>query len=142
MFDYDIYWVICGIVLIIAELLTPGVFLLWIGLAGIAIAGILQIYSISLGWQLFIFALLSTAIVILGRAFLMNKNKLSQKATLSSKAEALIGQELFLSEAISKGKGKIAIADSIWSVQGDDMPSGTKVRIEKVEGNALTVSKL
>jgi membrane protein implicated in regulation of membrane protease activity len=44
-----------------------------------------------------------------------------------------------LSEAIVNGTGKIHVDDTMWKVDGADLPEGTQVRVTGVAGTVLTV---
>src|SRR3954470_9660183 len=61
-------WIVLGLALMGLELLAPGVFLLWLGLAAV-VTGVLD-WAFDLNWQAaaICFALLSVAFVLLGRA--------------------------------------------------------------------------
>jgi membrane protein implicated in regulation of membrane protease activity len=53
-----------------------------------------------------------------------------------------MGREFFLDKAIARGFGSIRVDDSVWRVSGEDMPTGTKVRVVAIEdGSAIRVEK-
>ena len=60
-------WFLAGIVLMLLELVVPGVFLIWLGLAAVA-TGLVDL-AVALSWQreLLLFAVLAIAFAILGR---------------------------------------------------------------------------
>ena len=52
-----------------------------------------------------------------------------------------MGREFFLDKAIVRGFG-IRVDDSVWRVTGEDMPTGTRVRVVAIEdGSAIRVEK-
>ena len=68
-------WIILGVVLVGVELLAPGSFFLWFGLAAI-VTGLLDAL-LGLSWQAaaLLFALLSVGAVILGRFVTRSKTQ-------------------------------------------------------------------
>jgi inner membrane protein len=44
-----------------------------------------------------------------------------------------------LSEPIQNGRGKARIDDSVWRVEGADLPAGTQVKVMAVDGAILKV---
>ncbi|MCB1223779.1 MAG: NfeD family protein, partial [Mesotoga sp.] len=59
-------WMIFGIILLVAEILTPTFFSLWFSI-GSFLAGLAAMFSLGLGWQVLIFASSSTFLVLLSR---------------------------------------------------------------------------
>jgi len=51
----------------------------------------------------------------------------------------LIGRTVVLTEAIVNGRGTARVNDSIWRVEGGDLPAGSNVTITGVEGTILRV---
>jgi inner membrane protein len=133
-------WIILGLVLIGVELLAPGIFFLWLGLAAIA-TGLLDA-ALDLSWQaaFIIFALLAVAAVVLGR-FLTRSKAQSQQVEpyLNQRGQALVGQVFTLETPIKDGEGRIRVGDSSWRVTGADRFKGAKVRVVRVEGSTLVI---
>jgi membrane protein implicated in regulation of membrane protease activity len=132
-------WLILGLILMALELLAPGVFMFWLGLAAV-IVGMLS-FAIELSWQaqIMMFALAAVAAVPLWRGAAkqtLGANKLNKRG------EALIGREFTLDRPIVDGEGKLRIDDTIWRVFGPDLPTGTRVQIVKAEGVRLTVGAI
>ncbi|SCZ02598.1 NfeD family protein [Microvirga guangxiensis] len=133
-------WIILGLVLIGIELMAPGIFFLWLGLAAIA-TGLLDA-ALDLSWQaaFIIFALLSVAAVVLGRFVTRSKDQSEAPAShLNQRGQALVGQVFTLDTPIKDGEGRIRVGDSSWRVTGADRFKGAKVRIVRVEGSTLVV---
>src|SRR3954470_16327182 len=86
-------WIVLGLVLMGLELLAPGVFLLWLGLAAVA-TGVLD-WAFDLSWQTaaLSFAILSVASVLLGRAVTRHPDEEDDgTAGLNRRGHALVGQ--------------------------------------------------
>jgi membrane protein implicated in regulation of membrane protease activity len=133
-------WVIVGLILIGLELLAPGVFLLWLGLAAI-LTGLVDA-ALDLSWQVssLVFAAFSLAAVILGRMIMRPSAQAdTQAAGLNQRGQALVGRVFTLETPIRDGEGRIRVDDSSWRVTGADRFAGAKVRVVRVEGTTLVV---
>lgn len=136
-------WWVIGFVLLAAELVAPGVFLIWIGLAAL-IVGILSLLLWDVGlwtWQvqLVLFALLSVATVLLGRRFVLSSSEATDEPLLNQRAESLVGRTAVLEKPIAEGRGRIRLDDTFWIVEGPDLPVGARVRVVSSHGRNLTV---
>ncbi len=129
------HWLTLAVVLIILEMLSPGVFLMWLGIAA-GIVGIVMIISPDLSWQmqLVIFALLSVSSIIVWRWTQSYFTPESDNLKLNRRAEQYIGRTFYLVEPIINGMGKIKVDDSTWKVRGKDAPVGTQISITGVDG--------
>jgi membrane protein implicated in regulation of membrane protease activity len=133
-------WIILGVILIGVELLAPGSFFLWLGLAAIA-TGLLDAL-LGLSWQAaaLLFALLSVGAVILGRFATRSTTQPDAEATpLTQRGQSLVGRVFTLEAPIKDGEGRIRVDDSSWRVTGADRFAGAKVRVVRVEGSTLVV---
>ena len=131
-------WIILGVVLVGLELLAPGIFLLWLGLAAIA-TGLVD-GAMDLSWQASTlrFALFSIAAVVIGR--LVTRPAVRQEtAALNQRGEALVGQLFTLEAPMAHGEGRIRVGDSSWRVTGPDLPRGARVRVVRLDGTTLVV---
>ena len=127
-----VVWLVAGLALCAAETLAPGGFLIWIGVAAVAV-GIVEFFvSIDLTPALLLFAALVVAFVFVGRRVYGSLDSGAPQLPLS-RAHALISKEFYLDEAIERGHGRIRVGDSQWRVAGDDLPKGAKVRVVAVE---------
>jgi membrane protein implicated in regulation of membrane protease activity len=131
-------WIILGVVLIGLELVAPGAFLLWLGLAAI-LTGLIDGWA-ALSWQIatLTFAGLSVVSVLIGRG--VNRAPLrGDAATLNRRGEGLTGRMFTLEAPIVAGEGRVRIDDSSWRVLGPDTPAGARVRVTRVDGATLIV---
>lgn len=133
-------WFILGAVLMLLEVFAPGAFLLWFGFAAIA-TGLVAL-ALDMSWQIAIllFLAFSVVAVFLARRF-SPREAASDNPFLNRRAEALVGRILVLEEAIEAGIGRARVDDSLWRVTGPDTPAGTRVRVERVDGMMLVVSR-
>lgn len=134
-------WFLIGAVLTGLEMLAPGVFLFWLGLAAFLV-GFLHVVLLALGLSLspaahlVAFALASAVMVLIGRRLSRAR---SSAALPESRAERLVGMVFPLQTAIKDGTGTIRVDDTIWRVGGPNLPAGTSVRVIGVEGALLLV---
>lgn len=127
-------WMALGFVLLILEILAPGVFLLWIGLAALIVGTLsLMLWDQSFWvWQLqvVIFLVLALACAFAGKRIVGKRGDQSDQPLLNRRGEQLVGRIATLSEPIANGRGRVKIDDTIWRVSGPDLPAGTQVRVK------------
>ena len=134
-------WLIFGVLLMALELLAPGVFLFWLGLAALLV-GLLS-FAIDLSWQtqLLLFAVFAACAVPLWRRLALSGKAVSRSNPfLNKRADALIGRVFTLEKPIIDGSGTVRIDDTIWRVAGPDTPAGSRVKIVQADGASLTVA--
>jgi membrane protein implicated in regulation of membrane protease activity len=125
-----IFWASLALLLIAAETLAPGVFMLWLGFAAaVVFAIVLLVPGIPPLWQAVAFVILSFALIAVYRYFFRKSDKQSDQPLLNRKAEQFIGKVLPLHQAIVNGQGRVKIGDALWTVEGPDLPQGTQVRV-------------
>ena len=132
-------WLIFGLVLCAAEMIAPGVFLLWIGLSALAV-GLLQfVIILPFAPSLLVFAVLAALFSLVGRKVYGSMNGPAGQV-LNSRADALRGKIVVLTEPIVNGTGRAKVQDSIWQVTGPDQPAGASMRVTGVaDGVVLRV---
>lgn len=133
-------WFVLGVVLIIMEMVAPGVVFLWLGLAAIA-TGVVVTVATNLSWdvQLIFFAVLSAISIVAGRRFVAKRMTTNDHPGLNARGSTYIGRAYVLTEPIRNGTGTLLIDDTIWTISGPDVPAGAKVRVTAIEGTALKV---
>ncbi|MBN9443311.1 NfeD family protein [Bosea sp. (in: a-proteobacteria)] len=135
-------WAILGLVLIGGEVLAPGVFLIWLGLAALLTGA--AVGAFGLGWQAacIVFALFAVACVAAGRLLTRRRNEEPDAATgLNDRGRQLIGKVFRLEATMTGGEGRIRVGDSSWRVTGPELLAGTEIRVVRVEGSTLVVEK-
>mgnify|MGYP002712991941 CR=1 FL=1 len=136
-------WWIVALVLFAGEVLAPGFFLLWIGIAA-AVMGLVMLVFPGLGIlaQAVLFALLAFASCLVWWHWLrprLGRNDDPAADMLSRRGAQMIGRRYVLVEPIVNGRGKARVGDSQWLVEGPDMPLGSAVEVEAIEGSTLKV---
>jgi len=133
-------WLILGLVLIGVEVLAPGVFMLWLGLAALLV-GLLS-FVVDMHWQMqvLLFAIFAAAAVPIWRNLARRGKSETASPFLNRRTDALVGRVFTLEKPIQDGNGTVRIDDTIWRVNGPDAPAGSRIRIVKAEGATLTVA--
>jgi membrane protein implicated in regulation of membrane protease activity len=131
-------WWIIAAALFVCELMVPGVFFLWLGLAAIAVA--LVELAVDLSWQFEVglFGVFSTISLILSRFYVARRGEASE-SFLNRRTAGYVGRAYVLEEPIRQGRGKLRIQDAIWEIAGPDCPEGTWVKVTGVDGHVLKV---
>ena len=133
-------WAIAGLVLLIAEVITPGFFLMFLGAAAVATGVAALFLPIGLVLQLALFAVLALLFVRVGgrRAYAMRYDQ-SSDPFLNDRVSQLIDRVVVVVEPVDANGGRVKVGDSIWSARGGPAAAGARVRIVDVEGNCLKV---
>lgn len=134
------YWLILGVALIAAEMVIPGVFLLWLGVAALITGGI--VYALpDLSWQVqfLAYAVLAVLSVLAGWRWVKQRPIESEKPNLNLRAQQYVGRMADLDGPLHNGTGKVRLDDTVWQVTGPDLPAGARVRVNGVEGTRLKV---
>lgn len=132
-------WLIAGVLLCSAEMLVPGVYLLWIGLAALLTGLAAWLLPIGVEIEVALFAVSAIASVFAGRRWTASGAIASDDPLLNDRAGRLIGEVVTLVDSIESGHGRARVGDSVWSVRGPDAPAGTHVRIVGAQGTELLV---
>lgn len=132
-------WLILGAVFLGLELIAPGAFMLWLGLAALAVGLISFVIDWSWQMQLVAFALLSLALIPVWRRYAPRVEQPSEAPLLNRRAEGYIGRVFTLDNPIADGVGRVRIDDTVWRVTGPDSAAGSRVRIVRAEGPNLFV---
>ncbi|RZI47122.1 NfeD family protein [Candidatus Finniella inopinata] len=136
------HWIGFSLILLCLELFvgSPGVSLLWMAIASFVVAIVISSVAINFWAQLGMVAVLSVLLAWMGK-FLF-KSGGSKPNNLNQPGQRLVNTRLTLQQPIKNGHSRVHIHDSIWRVEGPDMPAGTKVIVIGVKGNALLVDRL
>jgi membrane protein implicated in regulation of membrane protease activity len=135
-----IIWGCAALGLVAAEVIAPGVFMLWLGFAAAGVFALLVVFpQISLLWQAIFFVVFSLALIPAYRHFLGKNDHVTDQPLLNKKGAQLIGQVVALESAIEHGRGRVKIGDAFWVVTGPELPVGTQVRITGVDSMNLQV---
>ncbi|BAL22616.1 NfeD family protein [Azoarcus sp. KH32C] len=137
-------WAVAGILLILAELAIPSFFVIWFGVAGLVMAGVLWLFpALSLTAQLAMWTALSLAMVALW--FRVFKPE-ARKTRIGTSDGEVIGEVGLLVGAVAPfQRGKVRFQRPIlgaeeWVCLAESaIAAGERVRVVAVEGSFLKV---
>ena len=135
------FWWIAAAILLLMELVAPGVFLMWLALAAATVGAIA--YFVALPWQIeaLLFAGFAVAYVYLVRPWYSRRSvPPSDQPNLNQRIYGFVGKTYVLHEPIVDGEGKLDIEGTRWDILGPDLAKGAKVQVTAIEGMKLRVS--
>ena len=135
-------WAIAGVTLLIAEVIAPGFFLFFVGVAAIATGLFTETLSLGAVGQVILFVLFAVLTVALGRRWYARSSTQSLDPMLNDRAARLVGQTVEAVDPIDDHGGRVRIADGEWSARGGPAAAGEKVKIIGIHGNCLTVVRI
>ena len=133
-------WLIGGVVLLIAEVIAPGFFLMFIGAAAIVTGIAALLLPLGLALQLALFAIMAVIIARYGgRRAYASRYDISTDPLLNDRVGRLLGRVVVVVEDVDSKGGRVRVGDSEWSARGGPAAAGDRVRIVDVDGNCLKV---
>ena len=137
-------WWLLALVLIGAEVLAPGYFMLWIGIA----AGVMGVLTFALPAmsalvQAIVFAVLAIASCAVYWRFVRPLAEIrNDEPLLNRRGARMVGRRVVIVEPIVNGRGKVKVGDGAWLAEGPDLPLGAEVEVVACEGTTLKVRAL
>ena len=133
-------WVILGFVLLAAEMVSAGLFLVFFGVGGIVVGGLVRLHLLEAAWMQW----LAFSVVSLGSMALLRKPLQHRlKINVRKDQDTMLGERAVASEEIAAGgTGKVELRGSTWqgrNVGDAPVKSGQGCKVEKVEGITLLV---
>ena len=134
-------WLAAGLVLVVAELATPGGFVIVLFGVGALAVGLLVLLGVvdSLTIQILLFSVLSVASLALVRGRLQSRIRVPP----SSNVDSLIGDLAIPQEPLSPGVvGRVEVRGSTWSARNTSdvtIHQGQRARVAAVDGLMLAV---
>lgn len=135
-------WLALGLLLAIAEIVIPGVFLIWLAGAALLTGVVTWLVPIGLPLEIVLFAALSLISVFIGRNYLRNNPIEPADAKLNHRGVQAIGEIVLVTHAIEAGSGRVKLGDSEWLARGPDAEPGTRMRVSGNDGAVLLVEHL
>ncbi|MCX7384913.1 MAG: NfeD family protein [Alphaproteobacteria bacterium] len=133
-----LWWLVCGVVLLVVEVLAPGVFMMWLGLAAIGTGGVTLWFEPGIGWQVVAYAVFAAATLSLGLRLRVGR----KPAMLNTAQAGLTGRTARVLAADAAGI-RVRVGDSDWTARlahGVTMPAaGAVLRVVGVDGTTLVV---
>ena len=115
-------WMVLGFVLLVMEVVAPGIFMLWIGIAALMIGAVsLLIWDAAIWtWQVQVLAFLALSLVsaYVGKRLVGGRNDPTDQPLLNRRGAQMVGRMATLAEPIKDGRGRIKLGDTLWRVAG------------------------
>ena len=139
-------WMVLGFALLALEILVPGVFLLWIGIAALVTGALSLALWEARFWtwevQVLVFLVLSLISAYTGKRIVGSSKDTTDQPLLNRRGEQLVGQVFLLDQAIVDGRGRLKIGDAFWVAEGPELPQGARVRVVSAHNMSLQVRPL
>lgn len=130
------YWLIVAGIFLIAEIITTGFLVFWLGI-GALIAMCISFFIDNLIIQMIIFLVSSVILIFTTKPFV--KKFLNNDKKIETNAYSIIGKKALVIKDIDniEGKGQIKVDGEIWSAESandSNLEKGTEVKIIKIDG--------
>ena len=135
-------WAIGGILLLIAEIIAPGFFLVFVGAAAIATGLFTILFDLGLAPQLVLFALYSALAVMIGKRWYGEPHDGDQRHAINEPAKRLVGKAVTAVSDIDEHGGRVRLGDGEWNARGGPAASGDRLTVTGVDGSCLIVEPL
>lgn len=135
-------WAIGGLLLLIAEVVAPGFFLVFLGGAAIATGLFTLLFDLSLAPQLVLFVIYTALAVLIGRRWYAEPDHADQSIRLNDPSERMVGKSLLVVDPVDDHGGRVRVGDGEWSARGGPAAAGSRVRVIAVDGNCLVVENI
>jgi len=132
-------WAIGGVLLLIAEIIAPGFFLVFVGAAAIATGLFTVLFDLGTAPQLVLFAVYSVLAVMAGKRWYAQPHGGDQDLGLNEPARRLIGKTVAVVSAVDEHGGRVRVGDGEWNARGGPAEPGERVKVTGVEGNCVIV---
>lgn len=139
-------WFVVAVAFLFIEMMTSDLVSIWFAASALVMGIVTAIFpTLQLGWQIGIFAALSAVLFVATRKLVKKFFKHSKEQ--ETNLELVVGHEAVVTSAIDNllEQGEIKINGLFWSarsVDGEKIPEGEVVTIEKLSGNKALVKKI
>lgn len=137
----DWVWFVAAGIFLLLELLSPGVFFIWLGVAAALVGIIDNLHDLPWQAELVLFAVFAVISVVAGRRFYKGPAmEPADNPHLNRRQMGYVGRSFTLKQPIVDGRGKLTIEDTVWEIEGPDMPAGTRIKVTAVNDMTLVVA--
>ncbi|AYN20800.1 NfeD family protein [Alcaligenes aquatilis] len=140
IFDSFWYWLVSGVVLIAAEVVISGVYLLWLGLGALTVGLFAAVWPDAPNWlQWLILAVAMLGWVVVGVRW-QRRSRANQPDIVNTGLSAYVGAHAQVSERFVNGRGRIRLNDSYYSATAtQNLEQGAAVVVLAVDGAEMRV---
>ena len=138
-------WFVIGLLLLVGEIVLPGVFLIWFGMSALVIGSLTLISFTDVSWwpwqaQVVAFGVLAFILAMVGKKLFPTDIENDDASRINDPLRRFVGSEANLVEAVENGVGRVKLGDTVWRVFASaDFPAGAKVRVIGARDGALVV---
>lgn len=135
------HWLVLGLILLIAEMVTGTTYLLWPSVAAFLTALVSLIGVTNWIADMAIFALLVIALTYFGRPMVQRWREEGAASGLNERSLTLIGTRGEIT-VFANGAGSVKVADTVWRAVSDEaLTPGEAVVVDSVDGATLKVKR-
>lgn len=139
------FWLIASGIFFIAEIITTGFLVFWLGIAGL-ITMCISFFTDNLMIQASVFVILSAVLILATKPF-VNKFVNKKENTEKTNAFSIIGKTAIVIKDIDSinGVGQIKVDGEVWSaegINGSNIEKGTKVEVKEIDGVRAIVAPI
>jgi len=140
-FDLQVGWIwaIGGVLLLIAEVIAPGFFLIFVGVAAILTGLFTLLFDLGTGPQLALFAIYAVLTVMIGKRWYGEPHGGDQRHSINDPAKRLVGRSVTAVTDIDDHGGRVRVGDGEWNARGGPGAVGDRLTVTGVEGSCLIV---
>ncbi|HXY98950.1 MAG TPA: NfeD family protein [Stellaceae bacterium] len=131
------YWLLAALALAIAEVVNPGIFLIFFAAGAAAAAGGSLLVPGLVG-QLGVFVAASVIALLAGTSLY---RRLLDRRGIEALGHGPVGEPGTVEEAIVNGRGKVRVRGIAWLATGPDLPAGTAITVVGRDGTLLEVAR-
>jgi membrane protein implicated in regulation of membrane protease activity len=135
-------WAIGGVLLLIAEIIAPGFFLVFVGAAAIATGLFTLLFDLGTAPQLILFAVYSVLAVLIGKRWYGEPDTVDENLRLNDPSRRLVGKTVTVVEQVDDHAGRVRVGDGEWNARGGPAAPGERAKVTGVEGNCLIVEPI
>jgi len=136
------HWLIVAAFFAVIEIAAPAMVCIWLAAAALGTAVVTAVAP-RLHWeyQALLFAALAIASIAIGRLTLVHGRPSLRATHLNRRAETYIGRTFTLDRPLVDGRGRLKIDDTVWLVEGPDLPAGTRIRVTGADNTLLRITQ-
>ncbi len=134
-------WLIAAAVLGSLELIAPGVFMIWIGLAALITGIAALLLPIPFSAQFLLFAVAAFALIYASRHWFTRNAIVSDDPLLNDRAGRMIGEIVTAVEPVDNAHGRVKVGDGVWSARGATAAVGERLRVVGIDDGILIVER-
>jgi inner membrane protein len=132
-------WTIAAAALAIAEIVAPGLSLMWVGFAALVTAIATGAFALGVGPQFMLFAVTAFLSVFAARKLVARTEITTAAPNLNDRSARMIGEIVTAVEPVDSAHGRVKVGDSVWSAKGASAAIGERLRVVGVDGGVLLV---